>query len=208
LRAISVSGEIFPKFAAPNYQMGTSFQRLSPVASKLLNLLTPLTPLSTRTNGTHGAIRQMLGGVMTASVAIPECANPVRPAIRESRTILVVEDETFVCEVTCDLLQHHGYRVLHAETAAEARKVFFGHIEQIDLLLCDAVLPDENGLSLAHSLRQRSPKLKLIFASGYPRSELDDDIDNEPGAQFLTKPFSSSALMAKIRILLDEKIAA
>lgn len=143
-----------------------------------------------------------------ASVSVPESMQFMRPLSGHSGMILVVEDETFVCDVTCDLLRNSGYRVLRAETAADALKLFSHHGEDIDLLLCDAVLPDENGMSLAHSLRQRSPRLKLIFASGYPRSELDEQIESEPGAQFLTKPFSSAALLSKIRMLLDENISA
>ena len=143
-----------------------------------------------------------------ASVAVSEYTPLARPANRDSRTILVVEDETFVCEVTCDLLRNNGYRVLRAETAADARALFLRHSEDVDLLLCDAVLPDESGMSLAHSLRQSSPRLKLIFASGYPHSELDELTENESGAQFLTKPFSSAALLSKIRVLLNEKVSA
>jgi DNA-binding response OmpR family regulator len=130
------------------------------------------------------------------------------PAARDLQTILVVEDETFVCEVTCDLLRHSGYRVLHAENAADASRIFSRHFDEIDLLLCDAVLPDENGLSLAHCLRQRSPRLKVIVASGYPRSELDRKIDIDACTQFLTKPFTSATLISRIRMLLTEQSAS
>jgi CheY-like chemotaxis protein len=126
-----------------------------------------------------------------ASAAAPECVRSAPPA---------AEDETFVCEVTCDLLRHSGYRVLHAENAADARRIFSRHFDEIDLLLCDAILPDENGLSLAHCLRQRSPRLKVIVASGYPRSELDRKIDIDACTQFLTKPFTSATLISRIRM--------
>jgi two-component system cell cycle sensor histidine kinase/response regulator CckA len=143
-----------------------------------------------------------------ASAAAPECVHSARPAARDLQTILVVEDETFVCEVTCDLLRHSGYRVLHAENAADARRIFSRHFDEIDLLLCDAILPDENGLSLAHCLRQRSPRLKVIVASGYPRSELDRKIDIDACTQFLTKPFTSATLISRIRMLLTEQCAS
>ena len=139
-----------------------------------------------------------------ASAAVSECSQSTHPELHPRKTILVVEDERFVCEVTCDLLRHSGYRVLRAENAAEAKKVFSHHADGVDLLLCDAVLPDENGLTLAGSLRQRSTKLKVIIASGYSRSELEEKTDWQGGAQFLTKPFSSAALISRVRALLSE----
>jgi CheY-like chemotaxis protein len=105
------------------------------------------------------------GGFM-GSVAVPEYMPDAQTSARAAKTILVVEDEAFVCEVTCDILKHCGYRVLRAEDAATAKKLFSRYSDQIDLLLCDAVLPDENGMSLADTLRRRCPTLKLIFASG------------------------------------------
>jgi DNA-binding LytR/AlgR family response regulator len=56
-------------------------------------------------------------------------------------------------------------------------------------------------MSLAQMLRRQSPTLKLIFASGYPRSELDAEFDREQ-AEFLTKPYSSATLIARVRKLL------
>lgn len=135
------------------------------------------------------------------SVAVSEYAPSAQAGSHAVKTILVVEDEAFVCEVTCDILKHCGYRVLRAEDAATARKLFSRDSDHIDLLLCDAVLPDENGMSLARTLRRQSPTLKLIFASGYPRAELDAEFDGEQ-AEFLTKPYSSATLIARVRKLL------
>jgi DNA-binding response OmpR family regulator len=136
------------------------------------------------------------------SLTVSEYAPSVQTRSHAVKTILVVEDEAFVCEVTCDILKHCGYRVLRAENAATAKKVFSRYSEQIDLLLCDAVLPDENGMSLAQMLRRQSPTLKLIFASGYPRSELGAEFDREQ-AEFLTKPYCSATLIARVRKLLQ-----
>jgi len=138
------------------------------------------------------------------TVAVPEYTQPAHIGSRTKKTILVVEDEAFVCDVTCDVLKNCGYRVLRADSSAAAKAMFCCHGEEIDLVLCDAILPDENGISLAHTLRQVSPNLKLIFASGYPPSELDRQFQEEPGAQYLTKPFSATSLIAKVRNLLAD----
>ncbi len=82
---------------------------------------------------------QLLAG--EAIVALPE-------------TILVVEDEGFVRQVTSELLRESGYRVLSAANATAARLLFMTSANPIALLLCDSVLPGENGLSLARALRR------------------------------------------------------
>jgi two-component system, cell cycle sensor histidine kinase and response regulator CckA len=56
-------------------------------------------------------------------------------------TILVIEDERFVRDVTCEILRDAGYRVLQADCAEAARKVFQRYGKRIQMLLCDAVLP-------------------------------------------------------------------
>lgn len=123
---------------------------------------------------------------------------PPDPAV----TILVIEDARFVREVTCAILRDAGYRVLHAECAAAARKVFRRHGNRIQLLLCDAVLPDSSGALLAQTLRRRSAPLKVVLVSGYPtatlRRYLDQDLENE----FLAKPYCAAALVSKVEMAL------
>src|SRR6266851_617367 len=87
-------------------------------------------------------------------------------------TILVIEDEGFVRDVTCQILRDADYRVLQADCAEAARKVFQRCGERIRLLLCDAVLPDSTGVVLAQTLCRLSAGLKVILASGYPRGAL------------------------------------
>jgi two-component system, cell cycle sensor histidine kinase and response regulator CckA len=81
-------------------------------------------------------------------------------------TILLVEDEGFVRQVTGKVLQSEGYRVLSTGTAAEAERKFRRDADGIDLLLTDVVLPDRDGLTLANDLRTIRPRLKTIFMSG------------------------------------------
>jgi len=81
-------------------------------------------------------------------------------------TILLVEDETFLREVTSEILECAGYRVLKTRNAAEALSVFSECKAIVRLLLTDVVLPGQNGRDLANDLRSVSPKLKIIFISG------------------------------------------
>jgi CheY-like chemotaxis protein len=83
--------------------------------------------------------------------------------IRGRGTILRVEDESFLREVACEILESAGYRVLKAGTAAEAISAFDEYKTIVRLLLTDVVLPGQNGRDLATDLRYVRPKLRIIL---------------------------------------------
>jgi len=83
-------------------------------------------------------------------------------------TILLVEDEAFLREVTCEILESAGYRVLKTRNATEAASAFYQYKTIVKLLLTDVVLPGQNGRDLANDLRSVCRELKVIFISGYP----------------------------------------
>jgi PleD family two-component response regulator len=89
----------------------------------------------------------------------------LRPA---PETILVVEDEAFVREATCDILESEGYRVLRARNATEAQTAFRQNHGSVQLLLSDVVLPGQNGPALAKDLQEAHQALPAIFISGWP----------------------------------------
>ncbi len=122
-------------------------------------------------------------------------------------TILLVEDEAFVREVTSDLLEAEGFRVLKAKNAADARAAFRRHCKSVQLLLTDVVLPGENGRDLASHLRRLSPNLLIIFVSGYPVNAVTRDSVSERGMFYLPKPFSAETLLSKVRQVLRQENA-
>jgi two-component system, cell cycle sensor histidine kinase and response regulator CckA len=119
-------------------------------------------------------------------------------------TILVVEDEDFVREVTCEVLEFEGYRVLKARSAAEATRLFHLAGDAVELLLTDIVLPGPNGCRLARELMTLCPTLKILFISGYPENEAARQGLPEDGTSYLSKPFSVEALTRMVRQVLDE----
>lgn len=116
-------------------------------------------------------------------------------------TIVVVEDQTFVRGVTCEILRDAGYRVVQAECAAVARDLFSKR-GQIHLLLCDAVLPDASGAVLAQSLQLEFPTLKVVLMSGYPSAGLPQPLGKKQAAGFLAKPYGAASLIAKVQAAL------
>jgi two-component system cell cycle sensor histidine kinase/response regulator CckA len=119
-------------------------------------------------------------------------------------TILVLEDAGFVREVTCEILRAAGYRVLQAECALAARRVLRRHGNRIQLLLCDAVLPDSSGVLLAQTLRRSSADLKVVLVSGYPQGPVQGCRDLESGNQFLAKPYGAALLVSTVQMTLQK----
>jgi two-component system cell cycle sensor histidine kinase/response regulator CckA len=118
-------------------------------------------------------------------------------------TILVVEDEAFVREAACDILEREGYRVLRARNAAEAQAAFRRQQGSVQLLLSDVVLPGQNGPALAKALRTVRPALKAIFISGYPGNTVTRYGLAAGQMSYLPKPFSAESLLGKVRQVLE-----
>lgn len=117
-------------------------------------------------------------------------------------TILLVEDEAFVRTVTCEVLQSAGYRVLMAENSAQAASIYEQRGDEVDLLLTDMVLPGETGLALAGRLRREKPDLNILLVTGYTMQMGLRALKPE---ELLAKPFSTEALLQRVRQLLDSQ---
>lgn len=119
-------------------------------------------------------------------------------------TILLVEDEAFVREVTCCVLESAGYEVLATANADEALWTFSRHEGPVHLLLTDMVMPGKDGPALAAELSALSPEMKTILTSGYGDSVLVDEVCRHPRVFYLPKPFSVQSLTRKVRDVLDD----
>lgn len=108
-------------------------------------------------------------------------------------TVLLVEDQAFVREVTGEVLRSAGYRVLKAANAQEALALFRRNAGTVDLLVTDVVLPGQNGCQLAAQLRSLAPALKMIVTSGYPEHSFAGT--QMLGVSYLAKPFSADSLL-------------
>jgi two-component system cell cycle sensor histidine kinase/response regulator CckA len=122
------------------------------------------------------------------------------------RTILLVEDEAFVCEVVCEVLSRAGYRVLKAGNATEALRIFREHAGSVELLLTDVVLPDRNGCDLAMELSTLCGGVKSIFVSGYPENVITKRGLKQAGWFYLPKPYSLTSLLQKIKEALPSDL--
>ncbi len=116
---------------------------------------------------------------------------------RGHETILVVEDENDVRELACELLTMTGYSVLRARHGVEAIDLLRRHPGRIDLVLSDVVMPKMGGSELAAHLPAVRPGTRILLMSGY--SEYAAESQDQPHNLMLSKPFSRSSLVEKIR---------
>jgi DNA-binding response OmpR family regulator len=103
-------------------------------------------------------------------------------------------------------LERHGYVVLTAESGSEALRLAAAHQGPIDLLITDVVMPGLRGPEVARRLLEQRPDLITLFMSGYMDDALGEDTATFPvPVDFIQKPFTPSALAARVREMLDRR---
>ncbi|MBU5613599.1 PAS domain S-box protein [Geomonas azotofigens] len=123
--------------------------------------------------------------------------------IDTDHTILVVEDEPGVLNLVVHTLRMRGFTVLETTDPEQGVTLFEQHADQIDMLLTDVVMPFMSGPTLAEILLAKKPKLKVLFMSGHTDNRVSFEKTLEKGMQFLPKPFTSDALIRKVRDTLQ-----
>src|SRR4051812_12269884 len=139
------------------------------------------------------------------AVASPasRAANVLR--LRGAETILVAEDEPTVRSLVRRVLERKGYRVITAQDAPSALEIAAAHNGTLDLLLTDMVMPGMSGRELAALLIARFPRLCVLYMSGYSVEAIASNGMVDPGTHFLEKPFTTRALVDKVREAIDSR---
>ena len=122
---------------------------------------------------------------------------------RGTETILLVEDDSQLRQLSSSVLAHCGYNVLVAANPEEGLAICKANHRDIRLLVTDVVMPRMNGRQLAEQIVQVSPKVRVLYISGYTNNAIVHYGVLDPGLWFLPKPFTLSALVAKVREVLD-----
>jgi signal transduction histidine kinase len=118
-----------------------------------------------------------------------------------SATILLVEDDPMIRNLICQTLGQQDFNVLLADEGWEGVKVARNHKGNIDLLFTDVVMPGLGGAELAVAARELYPDIKVLYTSGYSRSQLVEE-GVPPDADVLEKPFTPDKAVAMVRRLL------
>jgi hypothetical protein len=117
-------------------------------------------------------------------------------------TVLVVDDEPVIRSLVTEVLQGEGHLVFSAGCGTQALSLFRSHSE-IDLLISDIAMPEMDGPSLARRLRAERPGLPVLLMSG---SCQNGQVNNR--FEFLSKPFSITELLTRVRRLAERLHAA
>jgi PAS domain S-box-containing protein len=126
------------------------------------------------------------------------------PRAEPGETVLVVDDEPTVRMLVGDTLADLGYQAIEAADAASGLKVLESDVK-IDLLITDVGLPGGmTGKQMANKARERRPKLKVLFITGYAENAAISNGHLEPGMHVLSKPFPMEKLAARIRSIIKE----
>jgi PAS domain S-box-containing protein len=141
--------------------------------------------------------------VATGDVPVDEVDTGRSGVLGGTETILVVEDEALVRDVTHAMLQRRGYTVLVAHDGDHALRVAADHIGPIDLLLTDVVMPRANGRRVAERLQLLRPEVRVLYMSGYTEDAIVHHGVLEPGIVLLEKPFTELDLARTVRAVLD-----
>jgi PAS domain S-box-containing protein len=151
--------------------------------------------------GRGATFRIYLPAVSERPVSRPAVTVPA--VARGKETVLVVEDEPALRELTTRVLTGAGYTVLQAGTGAEAVALLERHPGTVDLLFTDVVMPGMTGRELAVRLASLRPAMRVLYTSGYTEDAILRYGVLDDASRFLTKPYTPAELRRRIREALD-----
>jgi CheY-like chemotaxis protein len=131
---------------------------------------------------------------------------PVKAAerfIKGAGTVLLVDDEEVILELTRELLEVMGYRVLTATDGKEAVEVYKKNRDETDIVLLDMVMPNMGGGQAYDRMKEINPDIKVLLSSGYGIDGEATQILERGCDGFIQKPFSVMDLSQKLRQILD-----
>ena len=120
--------------------------------------------------------------------------------VKGTETILVVDDESALLDLTALILSQQGYQIFKAESAQQALEIL--EVESIDLLLSDVIMPDMDGYKLSKVVHEKYPHIKIQLASGFSDDRHLNMGHDALHKELLHKPFNSQTLFKRIRELL------
>lgn len=123
----------------------------------------------------------------------------IQDSLKGTETVLLVEDEPSLRQLSRHVLELCGYEVLEAESGAIALEMCRAHARKIHLVLTDVVMPGMSGRSLADELVKYRPDIRVLYMSGYTGQTVGKHGVLAEGSCFLAKPFTREQLARKVR---------
>jgi signal transduction histidine kinase/CheY-like chemotaxis protein len=132
----------------------------------------------------------------------PEPQAPPASVEAEGQTVLIVEDEDAIRNLTRRVLERAGYKVLEAANAVEGTRLF--QAQAVDLIIVDVGLPDMSGDELAESLLRQAPATRVLLLSGYTEEAIGERM-RYLGMAFLPKPFGPQDMLSAVATVLSRE---
>ena len=169
----------------------------------------------------YGVVKQSGGGVTVESepgkgstfkIFLPQTresivASPSDETVAKrlvgTGTILLVEDEEALLNLTAERLKECGYTVLPARDGMHALEIARSFNGPIHLLLTDIMMPRMGGLALARSIAELRPGIRVVFMTGHAEHEASYREALRSGAESIQKPFNNEKLIRLVRQMLD-----
>jgi len=128
-----------------------------------------------------------------------------QPIEGNGETILIADDEHTLCEVTAEILEAFGYRILQAKDGLEALELLQQHPNEIKLAILDVVMPQLGGIQLAQQVRDMGIDMPILFLTGYDKNQVYRDGEQViANSKALSKPIQYNELHREMRMLLDQ----
>jgi DNA-binding NtrC family response regulator len=134
---------------------------------------------------------------------VPAIRRALKLPVAGKETVLVVEDEPDLLDLTHTILTQQGYRVLTAGHGLDGLRIARQQSGPIHLVVTDMVMPEMGGKEMAAALRAAIPNLKVLFTSGYLEHAAAYNAAAEKGTDFLPKPYTPADLLSRVRRMLD-----
>lgn len=140
----------------------------------------------------------------TNASPVPERLHAAPHGTEGTETLLLVEDNDAIREISAQALRRRGYTVFEARNGEEAIDWTGRSTQRTDMLITDVVMPGMSGPNLAARLMQQNPKLRVLYMSGYTDDATEVHGAFWGGVPLLQKPFTPSQLAERVRMALDE----
>jgi CheY-like chemotaxis protein len=119
--------------------------------------------------------------------------------------ILVVDDETAICEVTTAILTDNNYQTLVAHNGIEAIAIYAKHSEQINTVLMDIIMPEMDGITAIRTMKIMNPQVQIIACSGLDAKHILNKHPTVEAAAILFKPYTAKELLQKLAPIVQGK---
>jgi two-component system, cell cycle sensor histidine kinase and response regulator CckA len=133
----------------------------------------------------------------------PQVSHELDPMMGQSELILVVDDETTICQIVKQTLESFNYRVLIAHNGRDAIALYAQHQAEISGVLLDLMMPVMDGTTTISLLQRLNPAVQIVAMSGVHSSEVMVQSKNSGIQRFLPKPFTTKELLQAIYQLVN-----